>query len=96
MTYEGDGGYTDGYIDGYTAVTSQWMTRETAGSNALRHLTKIDDVFDEPDWIADLLEDFDAGSMAGSDCKSPLRRAQRSPVCEFEAAARDGATMRGV
>lgn len=62
MTYEGDGGYTDGYIDGYTAVTSQWMTRETAGSNALRHLTKIDDVFDEPDWIADLLEDFDAGS----------------------------------
>jgi hypothetical protein len=60
MTYEGDGGYTDGYIDGYTAVTSQWMTRETAGSNALRH--KIDDVFDEPDWIADLLEDFDAGS----------------------------------
>jgi hypothetical protein len=38
------------------------MTRATAGSNALRRLTKIDDEFDEPDWIADLLEDFDAGS----------------------------------
>ena len=36
------------------------LAQETAGSNALRH--KIDDVFDEPDWIADLLEDFDAGS----------------------------------